>query len=177
MAVEYQDGIHGVIVRIGHKHPKLNIIVLCTVFLVLCFMAAFRGMDITNDTEAYYRTYQKIAYSGFAGETRMERGYVALNLLLSRVFQDNLVGFHVLLFITAVFSYLALEQWIRKTCGNLWDMYSRVLFSLESKFHVSYSSVSSGWLYFVGIDGMGGFERMETVYCVHLFGYCCDAFS
>lgn len=48
-------------------------------------MSAFRGMDITNDTEAYYRTYQKIAYSGFAGETRMERGYVALNLLLSRV--------------------------------------------------------------------------------------------
>ena len=112
VAVEYQDGIHGVIVRIGNKHLKLNIIVLRTVFLVLCFMAAFRGMDITNDTEAYYRTYQKIAYSGFAGETRMERGYVALNLLLSRVFQDNLVGFHVLLFITAVFSYLALEQWI-----------------------------------------------------------------
>ncbi len=77
-------------------------------------MAAFRGMDITNDTEAYYRTYQKIAYSGFAGETRMERGYVALNLLLSRVFQDNMVGFRVLLFITAVFSYLALEQWIER---------------------------------------------------------------
>ena len=114
VAVEYQAGIHVVIVRIGYKHLKLNIIVLRTVFLVLCFMAAFRGMDITNDTEAYYRTYQKIAYSGFAGETRMERGYVALNLLLSRVFQDNLVGFHVLLFITAVFSYLALEQWIER---------------------------------------------------------------
>ncbi len=114
VAVEYQDRIHGVIVRIGNKHLKLNIIVLRAVFLVLCFMAAFRGMDITNDTEAYYRTYQKIAYSGFAGETRMERGYVALNLLLSRVFQDNLVGFHVLLFITAVFSYLALEQWIER---------------------------------------------------------------
>ena len=77
-------------------------------------MSAFRGMDITNDTEAYYRTYQKIAYSGFAGETRMERGYVALNLLLSRVFQENMVGFRVLLFITAVFSYLALEQWIER---------------------------------------------------------------
>ena len=114
VAVEYQDRIHGVIVRIGNKHLKLDIIVLRAVFLVLCFMAAFRGMDITNDTEAYYRTYQKIAYSGFAGETRMERGYVALNLLLSRVFQDNLVGFHVLLFITAVFSYLALEQWIER---------------------------------------------------------------
>lgn len=114
VAVEYQDRIHGVIVRIGNKHLKLNIIVLRVVFLVLCFMAAFRGMDITNDTEAYYRTYQKIAYSGFAGETRMERGYVALNLLLSCVFQDNLVGFHVLLFITAVFSYLALEQWIER---------------------------------------------------------------
>ena len=114
MAVEYQDGIHAVIVRIGNKHLKLNIIVLHAVFLVLCFMAALRGMDITNDTEAYYRIYQKIAYSGFAGETRMERGYVALNVLLSRVFQDNMVGLHVLLFITAVFSYLALEQWIER---------------------------------------------------------------
>lgn len=114
VVVEYQDRIHGVIVRIGNKHLKLSIIVLRAVFLVLCFMAAFRGMDITNDTEAYYRTYQKIAYGGFAGETRMERGYVALNLLLSCIFQDDLVGFHVLLFITAVFSYLALEQWIER---------------------------------------------------------------
>lgn len=114
MVVEYQDRIHGVIVRIGNKHLKLSIIVLRAVFLVLCFMAAFRGMEITNDTEAYYRTYQKIAYGGFVGETRMERGYVALNLLLSCIFQDDLVGFHVLLFITAVFSYLALEQWIER---------------------------------------------------------------
>lgn len=114
VVVEYQDRIHGVIVRIGNKHLKLSIIVLRAVFLVLCFMAAFRGMEITNDTEAYYRTYQKITYGGFAGETRMERGYVALNLLLSCIFQDDLVGFHVLLFITAVFSYLALEQWIER---------------------------------------------------------------
>lgn len=114
VVVEYQDRIHGVIVRIGNKHLKLSIIVLRAVFLVLCFMAAFRGMDITNDTEAYYITYQKIAYGGFAGETRMERGYVAFNLLLSCIFQDDLVGFHVLLFTTAVFSYLALEQWIER---------------------------------------------------------------
>lgn len=77
-------------------------------------MAAFRGMDITNDTSAYYRTYQEIAYNGFAGETRMEIGYVAFNVFLSHLFQDNLVGFHVLLFITSAFSYLALEQWIER---------------------------------------------------------------
>lgn len=34
VAVEYQDGIHAVIVRIGNKYLKLNIIVLCAVFYV-----------------------------------------------------------------------------------------------------------------------------------------------
>lgn len=77
-------------------------------------MAAFRGIDITNDTATYYRTYQAIAYGGFVGETRMEVGYVALNVLLTGVFQDNLVGFHVLLFITSAFSYCVLEQWIER---------------------------------------------------------------
>lgn len=41
----------------------------------------------------------------------MERGYVALNLLLSHVFYNNLVAFNALLFIT---SYLALGRWIER---------------------------------------------------------------
>lgn len=114
VAVDYQNGIHCTIVSIGDRKLELNRIILRVVFLVLGFMAAFRGMDITNDTAAYYRTYQKIAYGGFAGETRMEIGYVALNVLLTHIFQDTLVGFHVLLFITSVFSYWALEQWIER---------------------------------------------------------------
>ena len=114
VAIEYQQKIYRTTVRLGNRHLELKIIVLRIVFLVLGFMAAFRGMDVTNDTAAYYRTYQKIAYSGFAGETRMELGYVALNVVLSHIFSDSLVGFHVLLFLTAVFSYLALEQWIER---------------------------------------------------------------
>lgn len=114
VAMDYQNGIHRTIVYIGNRKLELNRIILRVIFLVLGFMAAFRGMDITNDTGAYYRTYQKIAYSGFAGETRMEIGYVALNVFLTHVFHDTLVGFHVLLFITAVFSYWALEQWIER---------------------------------------------------------------
>lgn len=106
--MDYQNGIHCTIVSIGDRKLELNKVILRIIFLVLGFMAAFRGMDITNDTAAYYRTYQKIAYSGLAGETRMEIGYVALNMLLTRIFQDTLVGFHVLLFITSVFSYWAL---------------------------------------------------------------------
>lgn len=112
--MDYQNGIHCTIVCIGDRKLELNKVILRIVFLVLGVMAAFRGMDITNDTAAYYRTYQKIAYSGFAGETRMEIGYVALNVFLTHIFRDTLVGFHVLLFITSAFSYWALEQWIER---------------------------------------------------------------
>lgn len=114
VAMDYQNGIYRTIVYIGNRKLELNRIILRVIFLVLGFMSAFRGMDITNDTAAYYRTYQKIAYSGFAGETRMEIGYVALNVFLTHIFQDTLVGFHVLLFITSVFCYWALEQWIER---------------------------------------------------------------
>lgn len=114
VAMDYQNGIHCTIVCIGDRKLELNKVILRIVFLVLGVMAAFRGMDITNDTAAYYRTYQKIAYSGFAGETRMEIGYVALNVFLTHIFRDTLVGFHVLLFITSAFSYWALEQWIER---------------------------------------------------------------
>ena len=112
--MDYQNGIHCTIVCIGDRKLELNKVILRIVFLVLGVMAAFRGMDITNDTAAYYRTYQKIAYSGFAGEARMEIGYVALNVFLTHIFRDTLVGFHVLLFITSAFSYWALEQWIER---------------------------------------------------------------
>ena len=114
VAIDYQERSRRIVVCLGNKKLELNKIILRVAFLVLGFMAAFRGMDITNDTSAYYRTYQEIAYNGFAGETRMEIGYVAFNVFLSHLFQDNLVGFHVLLFITSAFSYLALEQWIER---------------------------------------------------------------
>ena len=115
VALDYQGRIHNTTVCLGkNRYNESGKIILRTVFLVLGVMAAFRGMDITNDTAAYYRTYQNIAYNGFAGETRMEIGYVALNILLSHIFQDNLTGFHVLLFVTASFSYFSLEQWIER---------------------------------------------------------------
>ncbi len=112
--MEYQSNTRNMVIKCGNRFIKSNKIILRFVFLVLGVMSAFRGMDITNDTAAYYRTYQSIAYGGFAGETRMERGYVALNVLLSLVFKDNLIGFHVLLFITSAFGYLTLERWIEK---------------------------------------------------------------
>lgn len=114
VAMDYETAVHRTTVYLKNKRFELNKIILRVVFLVLGFMAAFRGMDITNDTAAYYRAYQNIAYSGFAGETRMEIGYVALNVVLTHIFHDNLVGFHILLFITSVFSYLAIEQRIER---------------------------------------------------------------
>lgn len=116
--LEYQGRTHKTVVCIGDKSIKLNVIILRLTFLVLGIMSAFRGMDIANDTVAYYRTYQNIAHSGFLGETRMEIGYVAFNVILSHVFKDNLVGFHVLLFSTSAFCYLILEQWIERHASS-----------------------------------------------------------
>lgn len=97
----------------GKKYVA-NTIILRMAFLVLWFMAAFRGLDIGNDTQSYFRTYQKIARKGFLGETRMEKGYVILNLILAHIFDGNVTGFHVLVFITSFISYTAVEQWIEK---------------------------------------------------------------
>ena len=77
-------------------------------------MAAFRGLDVTNDTNAYWRTYQRIASYGFLGESRMEIGFVGLCYLLSKIFPDPEIGFHILLFLSSTISYFALEQWIEK---------------------------------------------------------------
>lgn len=114
VALEYQAGRNQTIVKIGNKQVQLNVVILRIVFLVLWFMAAFRGMDVTNDTSAYYRTYQNIASQGFAATSRLEKGYVAFNILLSRIFPNNLIGFRVLLLITATMEYLPLEKWIEK---------------------------------------------------------------
>lgn len=81
-------------------------------------MAAFRGLDITNDTNAYFRTYQKIALIGFAGESRMEIGYVALNVLISKLFSDIDIGFHVLLFVSSAIAYAGLERWIEQNAES-----------------------------------------------------------
>lgn len=112
--MDYQQKVHNTIVCVGNKYYESSKIILRIVFAILAGMAAFRGMDVTNDTAAYYRTYQNIANAGFAGETRMEIGYVAFNVFLTHIFKKNLVGFHVLLFITSIFSYFALEQWIER---------------------------------------------------------------
>lgn len=114
VALEYQAGRNQTTIKLGNRKIQLNVVILRFFFLVLWFMAAFRGMDITNDTSAYYRTYQSIASQGFAGELRMERGYVAFNVLLSHIFPNTLVGFHALLFITATFGYWPLEKWIER---------------------------------------------------------------
>lgn len=77
-------------------------------------MAAFRGLDVTNDTNAYFRTYQQIATLGFAGESRMEIGFVAFNVLLSKLFSNVNTGFHVLLFVSSALCYSGLERWIER---------------------------------------------------------------
>lgn len=114
VALEYQAVHKGATIQIRSRQVQLNVFILRIVFFILWFMAAFRAMDITNDTAAYYRTYENIARLGFAGEIRMEKGYVALNVLLSHLFSNNLTGFHVLLFITTLISYPAVEQWIER---------------------------------------------------------------
>lgn len=112
--MDYNFNNRGTLVRLGNKQILLTIGLLRLAFGVLWFMAAFRGLDVTNDTNAYFRTYQRIAALGFAGESRMEVGFVALNVLLSKLFPDVNVGFHILLFVSSVLSYSGLERWIER---------------------------------------------------------------
>ena len=112
--LDYQSIVHeSTIIRRGKEIPR-GVTFLRLAFLVLWFMAAFRGLDVTNDTNAYWRTYQRIATYGFLGESRMEIGFVGLCYLLSRIFPNPQTGFRVLLFLSSTLSYFALEQWIEK---------------------------------------------------------------
>lgn len=102
------------IIKIGKKSYKYQIIVIRTCFLVLFIMAAFRGMNVANDTASYYRTFLKIQENGIQSEQRMEIGYVLLNGFLAKIFPVGDIGFYVLLFISAFVAYFPLERWIEK---------------------------------------------------------------
>ena len=101
-----------------NKKYRVNVILLRIAFFIMWFMSAFRGINITNDTAAYLRTYRNISAYGMAGELRMEKGFVTLNAVLARIFPAGDIGFYVLLFISSVLIYYVLEQWIEKNASS-----------------------------------------------------------
>lgn len=96
----------------GRHSP--DVLILRIAFLVLGLMAAFRGLDVANDTMAYYSAYHYFKTVGHFVSAHMEVGYVTLNLLLAKIFPEGDVGFHILVFFSAIFCYFSVEQWIEK---------------------------------------------------------------
>lgn len=96
------------------KSYPVNVFLLRFVFLVLGTMAALRGLDVANDTISYYSAYHYFKSAGSLISTHMEFGYVALNLLIAKIFPEGDIGFHILVGITSLFCYFSVEQWIEK---------------------------------------------------------------
>lgn len=113
-ALDYQANIdRKKKLRLGKKTHQ-NVIYLRTAFFVLWFMAAFRGLDVMNDTISYWGAYQAISRHGPSIKTHMEIGYVWFNYVISLIFPNPQTGYHVLLFLTSSLSYIAVEQYIEK---------------------------------------------------------------
>lgn len=153
--LDYQSIVHkNTIMRRGKVIPK-GVIFLRLAFLVLWFMAAFRGLDVTNDTNAYWRTYQWIASYGVLGESRMEIGFVGLCYLLSRIFQNPQTGFHVLLFLSASLSYYALEQWIEKNAKTYGVCILTFYFLLNGSYMSAIRQSMAMGLVLLGLNQLG----------------------
>lgn len=111
---DYQLSQSSVTIRVWKKDINVRVVLIRLAFFVLWFMAAFRGLDITNDIGSYYRFYDKVATFGPDSVNKIETGYLLLNIFVSKIILDHFVGFRVLLLFTTVIGYSAVEQWIER---------------------------------------------------------------
>ena len=91
--VDYQLSGSSVVMKIRRNSIDVRVILIRFAFFVLWFLAAFRGLDVTNDFETYRNIYEKIAVFGPESVKRVETGYVILNEVFSKLFTNNEVGF------------------------------------------------------------------------------------
>lgn len=110
---DYQLCNSSLLIKVGKKTP-VKVVLLRLAFFVLWFMAAFRGLDVTNDIESYFRFYDKVATFGPDSVNRIEAGYLLLNIFVSKIITNHFVGFRVLILFTTIVGYSAVEQWIER---------------------------------------------------------------
>ena len=114
VAMDHQLSNVDVVLKIKEKNISSRVMMLRIAFFVLWFMAAFRGLDVTNDINSYYGLYCKVSSVGPDSIKRIELGYVFLNALFSKLISNDFVGFRLLLVFTTAIGYSAVEQWIEK---------------------------------------------------------------
>ena len=112
--VDYQLSGSSVVMKIRRNSTDVRVILIRFAFFVLWFLAAFRGLDVTNDFETYRNIYEKIAVFGPGSVKRVETGYVILNEVFSRLFTNNEVGFRFFMATITAIGYGAVEQWIEQ---------------------------------------------------------------
>ena len=112
--VDFQLSRSSIMIRAFGKSIDTRVLLFRFAFFVLWFMAAFRGLDVTNDLQAYYRMYSEIATLGPDNIKRIEVGYVLLNVIFSKIIKNTFIGFRALILFTTTISYSAVEQWIEK---------------------------------------------------------------
>ncbi len=114
-AFDYQKRIQDDFVL---ETANANAYLIRIAFLVLGAMAAFRSLEITNDTKSYYAFYSALYYYGVSNIKRIEKGYILLNELFLFLFKNTKTGFHLLQIVIAAFSYYSVERYIEKRSSS-----------------------------------------------------------
>ncbi len=112
--LDYQLAGLGVEIKTKRKSTDIRVFLIRFAFFVLWFLAAFRGLDITNDFNTYHSLYGKVAMFGPENVKRVEIGYLILNDVFSKMFTNNEVGFRLLIVTITAIGYGAVEQWIER---------------------------------------------------------------
>lgn len=131
---------------------KRNINVVRIAFFVLASMAAFRALDITNDTLSYYRMYNAIGNYGVLGVRRIEKGYVYLNYIISWLVRDSETGYHILQILIAAFSYFSVARYIEKNARTYGVCILTFYFLLNGSFMSAMRQSMAIAIVLLGID-------------------------
>lgn len=101
---------------IGYVKDKNNSALYILMFCVLWGLASFRGISVGNDTQSYYRLFERIATTGdYANMTwRYEIGYLWINKLLTAFVKD----FNLYLAIINAFIYYVYYKFIKRYSEN-----------------------------------------------------------
>lgn len=132
--MDYQLSRTNRMIKVGKKNISFRVIMIRIAFLVLWFMAACRGLDVTNDIKSYYELYNKIAAFGPESIKRIEIGYVILNVFFSKLIANSFVGFRVMLLFTTAIGYSAVEQWIERHAQSYGVCLIAYYFLIDSTF-------------------------------------------
>ena len=87
--------------------------VIC--MMLLLFLAAFRGRTVGNDTHEYIRIFEEINYD-YAWESRYEKGYLLLNILLYKICSN----YQIIPIVTSCFILYSIGHFVWKYSKYPW---------------------------------------------------------